>query len=197
MWKGCTNRENLPRVLFPEEKATVRCSQRHPGSDSSAGSLAPLRRTTTYVHGSDSLTRFHPPLCQKWHVELILSGFVNYAATHLSLDSTSSVSNDWAILRMFDGSSSAASCRRRGLEGPTLSAMRQVSAKLHFTLGVSYRMIVPLVVSSPICFPNGKAGIMDIGPLHLKPISNRKWAAYAVAVVGVLATFEEPEAVAC
>ena len=58
-------------------------------------------------------------------------------------------------------------------------------------------MIVPLVVSSPVCFPNGKAGIMDIGPLHLKPISNRKWAAYPVAVVGVLATFEEPEAVAC
>jgi hypothetical protein len=75
--------------------------------------------------------------------------------------------------------------------------MRQVSAKLHFTLGVSYHMMVPIIVSSPICFPNGKAGIMDIGSLHLEPISSGNWTAYAVAVVGVLATFEEPEAAAC
>ena len=29
------------------------------------GPLAPLRRTTAYVHGSASLTRFYRPLCQK------------------------------------------------------------------------------------------------------------------------------------
>jgi hypothetical protein len=55
--------ENLPRVLLSEEKATVCCSRRHPGPNSSAGSSAPLRRTTTYVHGADSLNRFHRPLC--------------------------------------------------------------------------------------------------------------------------------------
>ncbi len=38
----------------------------------------PLRLTTTYVHGSGSLTRFHSPLCLKEHVELIPSGFVNH-----------------------------------------------------------------------------------------------------------------------
>ncbi len=58
-------------------------------------------------------------------------------------------------------------------------------------------MIVPFVVSSPICLPNGKAGIMDIGPLHLEPISRRNCTAYAVAVVGILATFQMPEAAAC
>ena len=35
------------------------------------GLLAPLRPTTTYVHGSVSLPRFHSPLCSKEHVELI------------------------------------------------------------------------------------------------------------------------------
>ena len=60
----------------------MRCSQRHPGSNSSAGSSAPLRRTTTYVHGSHSLTRFHPPLCQKWHVELIPSVYANQDLDH-------------------------------------------------------------------------------------------------------------------
>jgi hypothetical protein len=40
---------------------------------------------------------------------------------------------------------------------------------------------------------------MDIGPLdlHLEPISRRNWAAPAVAVVGVVATFQEPEVAAC
>jgi hypothetical protein len=58
-------------------------------------------------------------------------------------------------------------------------------------------MIVSLVVSSPSRLPNGKAGIMDIDLSHREPISSRNWAAYAVAVVGVLATFQEPESTAC
>lgn len=58
-------------------------------------------------------------------------------------------------------------------------------------------MIVPFVVSFPISLPNGRDGIMDIGPLHLKPSSSRNWAAYAVAVVGVLACFQKPGATAC
>jgi hypothetical protein len=74
---------------------------------------------------------------------------------------------------------------------------RCVSAKLRFTLVVSYHMIVPFVVSSPKSFPNGKDGIMDIGPLDLEPISRRNWAAYAVAVIGILATFQKPEKAAC
>jgi hypothetical protein len=56
-------------------------------------------------------------------------------------------------------------------------------------------MIVSLVVSSPSRLPNGKAGIMDIDLSHREPISSRNWAAYAV--VGVLATFQEPESTAC
>ena len=75
--------------------------------------------------------------------------------------------------------------------------MRQASAKLRFTLGVSYHMIVPLGVSSPACFPNGKAGIMDSDLLDLEPISTHNWAAHALAVIGLLATFEKPEAAAC
>jgi hypothetical protein len=75
--------------------------------------------------------------------------------------------------------------------------MRQVSAKLRFTLGVSYHMIVPLGASSPACFPNGKAGIMDSDLLNLEPLSSHNWAAYALAVIGLLATFQKPEVAAC
>ena len=70
--------------------------------------------------------------------------------------------------------------------------MRQISAKLRFTLGVSYHMIVPLGASSPACFPNGKAGIMDSDLLDLEPISIHNWAAYAVAVIEASATFQKP-----
>jgi hypothetical protein len=48
------------------------------------GLLAPLRPTTTYVHGSRSLTRFHSPLCSKEHVELIPSGFNSYELIGIS-----------------------------------------------------------------------------------------------------------------
>lgn len=47
------------------------------------GLLAPLRPTTTYVHGSGSLTRFHSPLCSKEHVELIPSVHANRAELFL------------------------------------------------------------------------------------------------------------------
>src|SRR5262245_22625446 len=47
------------------------------------GLLAPLRPTTTYVHGSGSLTRFHTPLCSKEHVELIPSVFVNQSGADI------------------------------------------------------------------------------------------------------------------
>lgn len=40
------------------------------------GLLAPLRPTTTYVHGFVSLPRFHSPLCSNEHVELISSDSV-------------------------------------------------------------------------------------------------------------------------
>jgi hypothetical protein len=39
--------------------------------------------------------------------------------------------------------------------------------------------------------------MMDIGSLQLGPISRRNWAAYAVSVVGILATFQKPEKAAC
>ncbi len=58
-------------------------------------------------------------------------------------------------------------------------------------------MIEPHGVSSPACFPNGKGGIVGSDLLHLEPISSHNWAAYAVAVVGLLATFQKPEAGAC
>ncbi len=50
---------------------------------------------------------------------------------------------------------------------------RSVSAKLCFTLGVGYHMIVPLGVSSPACFPHGKVGIMDSDLSHLAHNSAR------------------------
>jgi hypothetical protein len=45
------------------------------------GLLAPLRPTTTYVHGFVSLPRFHSPLCSNEHVELIPSVFDMYEIT--------------------------------------------------------------------------------------------------------------------
>jgi hypothetical protein len=87
--------------------------------------------------------------------------------------------------------------QRPGVEGTIGCRFDRFPPKLRFTLGVSYHMIVPFVVSSPTCLPNRKAGIMDIGPSHLDPFSSRNSAAYAVAVVGVPATFQKPEATAC
>ena len=51
------------------------------------GLLAPLRPTTTYLHGSGSLTRFHSPLCLKEHVELIPSDYNTYAPREWCLNS--------------------------------------------------------------------------------------------------------------
>jgi hypothetical protein len=85
----------------------------------------------------------------------------------------------------------------RGLEGSIGYRFDRFPPKLSFTLRVSYHMIVSLAVSSPTSLPNRKAGIMDIGPSHLDPFSSRNSAAYAVAVVGVPATFQKPEAIAC
>jgi len=84
-----------------------------------------------------------------------------------------------------------------GLEGTIGYRFDRFPPKLRFTLGVSYHMIVSFVVSSPARLPNGKAGIMDIDLSHREPISSRNWAAYSVAVDGVLATFQKPESTAC
>lgn len=84
-----------------------------------------------------------------------------------------------------------------GLEGTIGYQFDRFPAKLRFTLGVSYHMIVSFVVSSPTRLPNGKAGIMDIDLSHREPMSRRNWAAHAVAVVGILATFKKPEATPC
>jgi hypothetical protein len=50
------------------------------------GLLAPLRPTTTYVHGFVSLPRFHSPLCSNEHVELISSGYNSYLPVVLIYD---------------------------------------------------------------------------------------------------------------
>lgn len=41
-----------------------------------------------------------------------------------------------------------------------------------------------------------RGGIVDT-TLHLEPISSRNWATYAVALVGVLTTFQKSKATAC
>jgi hypothetical protein len=56
----------------------------------------------------------------------------------------------------------------RAIERRLPQRARPVSAKLCFTLGVGYHMIIPLGVSSPLCFPYGKVGIMDSDLSHLK-----------------------------
>jgi hypothetical protein len=40
----------LPRVLSSHEEATVRCAEARPGSNSSAGSKAPVRPKTSESH---------------------------------------------------------------------------------------------------------------------------------------------------
>jgi hypothetical protein len=87
--------------------------------------------------------------------------------------------------------------QHRGLEGTVGYRFDRFPTKLRFTLGVSYHMIVSFVASSPTGLPNGKAGIMDIDLSHREPMSRRNWAAQAVAIVGILATFKEPEATLC
>ena len=75
---------------------------------------------------------------------------------------------------------------------------RQTCAKLHFTLGLICHMIVPLVVSSPICCCRMEGlTSLDIGPLDPEPVSLHNAADHAIAVVGGLATFQNSEATAC
>lgn len=58
-------------------------------------------------------------------------------------------------------------------------------------------MIVPLVVSSPACFQNGKVGIMDSDLSHLEPVSAHNSAGYAVAVAAVVTIVPKRQAAAC
>jgi hypothetical protein len=50
----------LPRVLSSHEEATVRCAEAHPGSNSSAGSKAPVRLKTSGPHVLASLVKLDP-----------------------------------------------------------------------------------------------------------------------------------------
>jgi hypothetical protein len=47
----------LPRVLSSHEEATVRCAEARPGSNSSAGSKAPVRLKTSGPHVGQSIVK--------------------------------------------------------------------------------------------------------------------------------------------
>jgi hypothetical protein len=44
-------------------------------------------------------------------------------------------------------------------------------------------MIVPLVMSSPACFRNGKVGIMDSDPSQVEPSAAHDSAGYAILAI--------------
>src|SRR2546430_2146543 len=50
----------LPRVLSSHEEATVRCAKARPGSNSSTGSKAPVRLTTSGPHVLAKLSKLDP-----------------------------------------------------------------------------------------------------------------------------------------
>jgi hypothetical protein len=52
-------------------------------------------------------------------------------------------------------------------------------------------MIVPFVVSSPACFPNGKVGVMDSDLSHLEPVSAHNLAGYAIAAILLIPLIQE------
>jgi hypothetical protein len=88
---------------------------------------------------------------------------------------------------------------RRGRDGPSPSSARWGSAKLCFTLGVGYHMIVELLASSPAYFPNGngKVGIMDSDLSHLLPELRPHGVGYAVGTAAVVAILPKQQAAAC
>ena len=106
------------------------------------------------------------------------------------------------LARSFEirGASDVSSLIQHGLlarPGPEPPSARQVSAKLCFTMGVGYHIIVKLVASFAACFPKGKVGIMDSNLSRLEPVSKHNWVGYAVAVVAVVAIFPKQETAAC
>lgn len=50
----------LPLVLSSHEEATVRCAKAHPESNSSTGSKAPVRLTTSGPHAFAELSKLDP-----------------------------------------------------------------------------------------------------------------------------------------
>jgi hypothetical protein len=58
-------------------------------------------------------------------------------------------------------------------------------------------MIVPLVVSSPACFPNGKVGIVDSDLSHLEPVSAHNSAGYYPVAVAAVTIVPKRQAAAC
>ena len=59
----------LPRVLSSHEEATVRCAKARPGSNSSAGSKAPVRLKTSGPHVLASLFKFDPVFIDRCDAE--------------------------------------------------------------------------------------------------------------------------------
>ena len=59
----------LPRVLSSHEEATVRCAKARPGSNSSAGSKAPVRLKTSGPHVLASLFEFDPVFIDRCDAE--------------------------------------------------------------------------------------------------------------------------------
>jgi hypothetical protein len=69
----------LPLVLSSHEEATVRCAKARPGSNSSTGSKAPVRLTTSGPHVVAKLSKLDPVFIDRCvakgrHAELIPSG---------------------------------------------------------------------------------------------------------------------------
>jgi len=68
----------LPRVLSSYEEATIRCAKARPGSNSSAGSKAPVRPKTSGPHVLASIVKSDPVFIGRCdaerHAELIPSG---------------------------------------------------------------------------------------------------------------------------
>ena len=69
----------LPLVLSSHEEATVRCAKARPGSNSSTGSKAPVRLTTSGPHVVAKLSKLDPVfidrcVAKRRHAELIPSG---------------------------------------------------------------------------------------------------------------------------
>src|ERR1700751_1518754 len=106
----------------------------------SHGLLAPLRPTTTYVHGSVSLPRFHSPLCSKEHVELISS--VNNNDGHFS-----------SLLVVERGTRTGRACSR--VQALALLSVREC----HVQAGREHELV--------LFFPRGRVGDVGVAKIVL------------------------------
>src|SRR6267142_6950732 len=77
----------LPLVLSSHEEATVRCAKARPGSNSSTGSKAPVRLTTSGPHVLAKLSKLDPVFIDRCDARGVMQNSSHLINAHLVIHS--------------------------------------------------------------------------------------------------------------